>query len=732
MLFVVVVCSIPFSFQYRKIMLEQVEESNISAMTQSRNAVATMEQISTNITEQVFTDLNVAWLLYGKDYDPIQMNVALTQLHGYRASIPYIDSIYIYNGLTQTMTVSSSYNGMCNESINEPDSRFTDLEVVEMIHDTEGRYSRYRSIPRRVTVSWGGRDQTILLYTFMRSQTFGGGPLGSAVFINFSYEWLEQMSHVSEPGEYLTLITDLNGRVVSDHADFPMGTDLADALFFQRICEANEAYGSFTEVISGQRMMVSYLAPDSYGWRYIRLVPEEHVNKGFWNIMTYMAVVMACIVAMGLLITLLLSKMLYLPVGRVHDEMNALEEKNRKIENFSKQHLLRNLLFGTGGSLAPIKQAVFEVSIPTDSQTHYQIVLMKIKNYRSFVSRYDPRDQALMRYGILNILSEICKPPVPCECVDIGEENEIVLIMASPEPLSWSKTEWEDFLLPLSAAVQQALSLSLHFVVGGSCQGIDALPTQYHKTKEACIYRILYGEEPVIMAQWFMHFSSTEYSYPVAREDAMVEAITSAKAEKAKDILKEILYGTAEYPYAVINLAVAQVALSLNTLTKELQKGHFLELSEEVNAAIMSATELSEETIPNFYHAIEEIVSAMEDRRSTRHVDLINSINQFIQAQFANPDCSVDLVAQAFSMSSAHMGRIYKRYTMKSISETIFAVRMDNARKLLRGEKKISVAEVAKRSGFASSSYFSKAFRKEQGMTPNEFRNHAGPADSGH
>lgn len=726
---VVLICTVPFSYQYRKIMLDKVEEANLNAITQSRNATATMSQICNSITEQVFGDLNIAWLLYGTEYDPVQLNISMAQLNGYRASIPYIDSIYIYNGRTETMSVSSSYNGMYGVPINGEGDVFFDRDIADIIGAENNRGDRFKPIPRKLAVTRGGMEEELLLFTFMRTISFGNDPMSSAVFINFSYSWLEQMTNLSEPGEFLTLIIDQNGRVVSNTEAFPMGLDVSGENFYHEICERPEGSGSFTTHLDGEDTMVSFIPEDGNGWRYIRLVPEEHVNRGYATILTFMATVMAFIVVLGLLVTLLLSRRLYLPVNRVQVEKKALEEKNRRIERLSKQHILRNSLFGAGSNLSVVKNDLMELNITVEPKTYYQIVLIKIKNYRLFVSRHDSRDQNLWRYGVMNIVSELSGRQFQSELVDIGEENEIVLLLSMQERLEWTKTEWETFLIPISEAVLGALDIEINFIVSRSCQGLEELPAVYQKTKEAGIYRILYGGERVLMVKWFKHFKSSEYAYPTAREDAMVEAVIGGKAEKAKEILAEILYDTAEYPYAVINLAVAKVALSLNMLVRELHKGHFLELSQEVNAAIFSATEMNEETIPSFNRAIDEITVGLEGRRSAKHADLISEINRQIETGFSNPDCSMEGIAQAVSMSATHMGRLYKRYTMKSIPESILTVRMENARQLLKEEKKISVAEVARRSGFSSSSYFSKAFRKEHGMTPNEFRNHIKTAD---
>jgi AraC-like DNA-binding protein len=62
-----------------------------------------------------------------------------------------------------------------------------------------------------------------------------------------------------------------------------------------------------------------------------------------------------------------------------------------------------------------------------------------------------------------------------------------------------------------------------------------------------------------------------------------------------------------------------------------------------------------------------------------------------------------------------------------SPNQYLLRVRMREARRLLRSDRKWSIAETAKRVGYASPSQFSQDFRRATGMTPRQWRA-AGPA----
>lgn len=82
---------------------------------------------------------------------------------------------------------------------------------------------------------------------------------------------------------------------------------------------------------------------------------------------------------------------------------------------------------------------------------------------------------------------------------------------------------------------------------------------------------------------------------------------------------------------------------------------------------------------------------------------------------------SVDEIAASAHVSKRACFRFFKDSLHMSPLDYIKSYRLQIATQLLI-EGKISMTEIASRTGFGSSSYFSKVFREEKGYTPSEFK----------
>ena len=75
-------------------------------------------------------------------------------------------------------------------------------------------------------------------------------------------------------------------------------------------------------------------------------------------------------------------------------------------------------------------------------------------------------------------------------------------------------------------------------------------------------------------------------------------------------------------------------------------------------------------------------------------------------------------------MSHVYLGRLFKRLSSTSIVDYINNTRMKKAADFLASSNK-PIATIAEQTGFTSSQYFHKLFKKTYGVTPNEYRNKA-------
>lgn len=83
-------------------------------------------------------------------------------------------------------------------------------------------------------------------------------------------------------------------------------------------------------------------------------------------------------------------------------------------------------------------------------------------------------------------------------------------------------------------------------------------------------------------------------------------------------------------------------------------------------------------------------------------------------------DLSLDVVAQSVSLSPSYFSRLFKSSVGFSFSEYVTHTRLEYA-KLLMANEKLSIGEIAERSGFNNANYFSTTFKKYNHITPKDY-----------
>lgn len=103
---------------------------------------------------------------------------------------------------------------------------------------------------------------------------------------------------------------------------------------------------------------------------------------------------------------------------------------------------------------------------------------------------------------------------------------------------------------------------------------------------------------------------------------------------------------------------------------------------------------------------------------------LVGKAKQFIDANFGK-DISLEDVSRVVDISPYYFSKVFKEEAGMNFIEYLTKVRMENAKKLLRNPE-LSVKEICIRSGYGDPNYFSRIFKKYEGVTPSEFREHLG------
>ena len=124
-------------------------------------------------------------------------------------------------------------------------------------------------------------------------------------------------------------------------------------------------------------------------------------------------------------------------------------------------------------------------------------------------------------------------------------------------------------------------------------------------------------------------------------------------------------------------------------------------------------------------HIREEILKSFESNQQTNMpIDydnkIIKKVIDFINSNISDPDLNVEAIVDNIGISRAHLWRVFKKTTDKSLGDYIREIKMQKAAEMLKTGK-YRVSEVAAEVGFFDAKNFSKNFSKEYGMTPSQY-----------
>jgi|GEM_PF-2680542 len=98
----------------------------------------------------------------------------------------------------------------------------------------------------------------------------------------------------------------------------------------------------------------------------------------------------------------------------------------------------------------------------------------------------------------------------------------------------------------------------------------------------------------------------------------------------------------------------------------------------------------------------------------------LQRVVEYIDNHFASP-ITLSLLSETFHINPSYLCKLFRERMNKSFVYYLNEVRISHARKLLAGSR-LSVDEIAERTGFNNANYFVRVFKKTTGMTIGEYR----------
>lgn len=203
----------------------------------------------------------------------------------------------------------------------------------------------------------------------------------------------------------------------------------------------------------------------------------------------------------------------------------------------------------------------------------------------------------------------------------------------------------------------------------------------------------------------------SDISMPEMDGLAMIAALKSEYPEMEVSILT----GFRDFDYA-------QKAIRLG-VTRFLLKPSKLEEIEEAILAMVSNIEEKRKKKQDMetYAEIVAEEDGEEPEESVAGSFVVNNAIKYIEENYMIKIKLSD-VAEHVYVSQWHLSKLLNRYTGQSFSDVLNNIRIEKAKELLK-DPSLRIGDIADMVGFLDMAHFSRVFKKQAGISANEYRN---------
>ncbi len=103
------------------------------------------------------------------------------------------------------------------------------------------------------------------------------------------------------------------------------------------------------------------------------------------------------------------------------------------------------------------------------------------------------------------------------------------------------------------------------------------------------------------------------------------------------------------------------------------------------------------------------------------HSHVISRAEEYVKENFCDPNISLISVAKHVGMSAAHLSTVFSQTVGKTFISYLTSLRVEKAKELL-SQTDFKLSAIAMEIGYNEPNYFSHVFKKNEGITPKEYR----------
>lgn len=513
--------------------------------------------------------------------------------------------------------------------------------------------------------------------------------------------------------------------------------------------------GVVTGDYNGEKVVVSYVSSQVEKNKYIHIMPESI----FWQKLQYARrmIYLSILVCIGLgsIMTYILVKRNYEPMGMLINELRDMPEKCRDMEaneyqfikktianavsdkeefnrklisqnSILKSRFIERLLKGNFSDTT-VNDSLIAYDIGFKSN-YFSVMLFYIEDFSEVFLEHTKHNNleafSLAQFVITNILEELA-----CDkfLVLVTETDGMLsaIVNFKDENFKEEENQIKQLTSELQSFIKKYYKINFTVALSTIHKDIEGIAAAYDETLEAMDYKIVMGIDGVIFYDDTKVKINKEYYYPIEKEQQIINCIKLGDFKNVQLVIndvyrknfvdKEISPQNAKCLFFNLVSTILKTINDLSTIPADEFSDELDKIQELINNKNVNKVKDELKDILNVI--CDKIIS----NRKNKNSNIKSKVDEFIINNYKDENLSISAIADNFDMHPSYISKLYKAQSGEGILDQINKIRIEKSKQIMN-EQKINLEDVAKATGYSNVRTFTRAFMKIEGITPGKYK----------
>ncbi|GIN70026.1 hypothetical protein J14TS2_05010 [Bacillus sp. J14TS2] len=579
-----------------------------------------------------------------------------------------------------------------------------------------------------------GENKRVMAYSYPLP-IHSSSPIGTVTFLIKETAFSNLIKNTLDEFDGTTFIFDDSFNLLATNKNgMPIDLD-----FVKNI--ASTETGIVNEKFENEQYSFSIVRSQTSNWTFATVIPTKQFYGKMTSLKQSIFVILFILAAVGMIVVCYLSMKHYKPIKNLaHFLRNKEQLENNRVENNEielirtkiesiyedSQHLKRKIITHT-----PLVKAQFlskllkgemrdeqeigalanDLNITLQGDSFFVIAVSykgKIKKQEAF--RYWEK--------IVEIIDQISYQDCYGYGVELVHDYTAALIVNTREGFGNLNDNRQVFAHHLIEILKEQCLIMPVVGVGRMYKGAHKINRSFIEATASIENGLLNHQDKGIFFENLYIESKETIWFPEESRLKLIQSLKQGDHVVAKETLGEILSSLVQQDISNHMLKCTCFDI-INTILKTISELDIRHQTEDVK-------ELSEfqsldhlQTSANLL--IDQICLEVEKRKESHNYTLRDNIMEYIQKQYKSHDFSLDSIADHCQISSSYVSRFIREQTGVTFTQFVWELRMQECKEQLVNTNR-TIKEIVMNIGYMDVSNFTRKFRKEEGITPSQYR----------